>query len=79
MSTKTLTFAQFAELMQLEASRGIINRNTFLQMITHNKLPRIIHDIRGAVRITVDRAEEGLEVTQYMTELAKEKICEPMA
>lgn len=77
MSTQILTFTQFADLLQTEAQRGIINGQMLLQFIQDNKLPKIIHDIRGAVRLTVERAGEDLEVTRYVTALAEEKILEP--
>ncbi len=76
MATQTLSIVEFADLLHLEAERGIINGGAFMQMVMENKLPRIIHDIRGAVRLAVERAEDGLRVTQYPTELAQEKIGE---
>jgi len=76
MNTQNLTFAQFADLLSLETERGIINGGAVMQMIMDNKLPKIIHDIRGAVRLSIEREGEGLAVTEHLTELAKEMIGE---
>jgi len=72
MQTQNLTLAQFADLLSMEAQRGIINGGTLMELIMQNKLPKIIYDIRGAVRLTVEREGEGLSVTEYLTELAEE-------
>ena len=76
MATQTLSLLEFADLLSLEAKRGIISGGALIQMITDNKLPRIIHDIRGAVRLAVERSRDGFTVTQYPTALAQEKIAE---
>jgi len=76
MATQTLSLLEFADLLHLEAERGIINGGAFMQMVMNNKLPRIIHDIRGAVRLAVERSQNGFMVTQYPTALAQEKIAE---
>ena len=74
MQTHTLTIEEFADLLLLEAQRGIIDIEVLMGLVEQNKLPRSVRDIRGAVRLTVDRAAEGLEVTEYLTDLAEEKI-----
>ena len=76
MSTKTLSFAELAALLQLESQRGIINGGALMAMVKDNRLPKIIKDIRGAVRLSMERAEEGIEVTQYSTELSRELVGE---
>jgi hypothetical protein len=76
MQTQNLTLAQFADLLSLETQRGIVNGGEIIQMIIDGKLPKIIHDIRGAVRLTVEREGEGLAVTEYLTKLAEERIGE---
>jgi len=76
MSTKTLSFADFTDLIKSESKKGIINGGAFMQMIMDNKMPKIIRDIRGSVRLSIERSENGLEVTKYTTDLAMEKIGE---
>ncbi|MBN1258156.1 hypothetical protein JXA05_00140 [Candidatus Peregrinibacteria bacterium] len=76
MATQTLSLIEFADLLSLEAKRGIISGGALRQMITDNKLPKIIRDVRGAVRLAVERAEEGFTVTRFPTALATEKINE---
>ena len=76
MSTQTLTFAEFADLLLLESNRGIVNGGAIMGMIQDGKMPKIINDIRGALRFSIERVEEGLEVTQHVTELATELVGE---
>ena len=76
MTTQNLTFAQFADLLQLESQRGIVNGGAIMQMIMEGRLPKIIHDIRGAVRLSIEREGDSLTVTEYVTDLSKEKIGE---
>ena len=76
MNTQNLTFAQFADLLSLETERGIVNGGEVMQMIMGGKLPKIIHDIRGAVRLSIEREGDSLAVTEHLTELAKEMIGE---
>lgn len=76
MSTQNLSFAQFADLLQLEAQRGIVNGGAVMQMIMDGKMPKIIHDIRGAVRLSIEREGNGLMVTEYATDLSKELVGE---
>ena len=74
MKTHTLSIEELAELLFLEAKRGIIDEEALLHLIQANKIPKTVLDIRGAVRLTVDRDEKGLQVTEYLTDLAEEKI-----
>ncbi len=76
MSTATLSFEQFADLIKSESKRGIINGGAFMMMIMDNKMPKIIKDIRGAVRLSIERSGCNLEVTRYATDLAMEKVGE---
>ena len=76
MSTQTLTLAEFADLLSAETQRGIVNGGDIMQMIMDGKMPKMINDIRGALRLSIERAEEGLEVTQHVTELSMEKVGE---
>ena len=74
MTTQNLTLPQFADLLSIEAERGIINGKALLDLIKGNRLPKIIYDIRGEVRLAIERAGDGLAVTEYLTDLVKEKI-----
>ena len=74
MITQNLTLPQFADLLSIEAERGIINGKTLLDLIKGNRLPKIIYDIRGEVRVAIERSGDGLAVTEYLTDLVKEKI-----
>lgn len=76
MQTQNLTFAQFADLLSMEAQRGIISGGALIQLISQNKLPKIIYDIRGAVRLTVEREGDSLAVTEHVTDLSKKMIGE---
>jgi len=74
MHTQTLSIDELAELLFLEAKRGIIDESALMHLVHANKIPKSVLDIRGAVRLTVDRGENGLQVTEYLTDLAEEKI-----
>lgn len=76
MRSEKLTFDQLLDLIVLEDYRGIIDKNAFLQVALEKGIPRVVSDIRGAVRLAVTRAGEEFEVTQYPTELSKESIGE---
>jgi len=76
MTTQTLSIEELADLLHLETQRGIIDKDTLLQMVTGGPLPKVIKDIRGALRLSIERVEGGLEVTQHITALAKESVGE---
>lgn len=76
MSTQNLSFQEFAALLQLESQRGIVNGGAVMQMIMDGKMPKIICDIRGAVRLSIEREGSGLTVTEYVTDLSKELVGE---
>jgi len=72
MHTKDLTITQFADLLSLESRRGIIDGKAIMQLIEKNMLPKVIYDIRGAVRLMIERGSNGLFVTEFPTALATE-------
>ncbi|MBU0578340.1 hypothetical protein KKF04_00030 [Patescibacteria group bacterium] len=76
MSTQTLSIEELANLLHLEAQRGIIDQDALLQMVSAGVLPKFINDIRGALRLSIERVEGGLEVTKHITALAEESVRE---
>jgi hypothetical protein len=76
MPTQNLTFTEFADLLITEAERGIISKEGMQRLLEENKLPKIIRDIRGAIRLMVERTGDCLAVTEYATALSNEKIGE---
>jgi len=74
MRIQDLTIAEFADLLKLEAQRGIIDGIALLKLVEEKLLPKTILDTRGAVRLTIERGPKGLSVTEYPTELATERI-----
>lgn len=76
MNTKNLTLTEFADLLKLETQRGIINGEDIIKMIINHRMPKIIHDIRGAVRLSIEKTGELIEVTEHSTELSLETIGE---
>ena len=78
MTTKTLSIIELADLFSRESRRGIINGEEFLIHLINNKIPRTVNDIRGDVRMAIERAADGenFEVTKHMTPLAEEKLSE---
>ena len=77
MSPKTLSLSQLLDLIELEDYRGIISKDEVLKTVkTKGVLPTIINDIRGAVRLAVERDGTDFSVTQYPTEVSNESIGE---
>lgn len=76
MSQKNLTLLQLLDLIELEDFRGIINKDEVLATVMQKGMPKVISDIRGAVRLAVERNGEDFFVTQYSTDLAKESLGE---
>jgi high-affinity Fe2+/Pb2+ permease len=76
MTAQKLTLEQLLDLIDLEDYRGIIDKNAFLKVSLEKGIPRVVSDIRGALRLVVDRLDNGFSVTQYPTELANESIGE---
>ena len=76
MSQKTLSLSQLLDLIELEDYRGIISKDEVLAAVMTKGIPRVINDIRGAVRLAVERDGEEFAVTQYPTELANESLGE---
>jgi len=76
MASKKLTFPELLDLIDLEDYRGIIDKDAFLRVTMEKGIPKMVSDIRGALRLAVDRIDDGFAVTQYDTELANESIGE---
>jgi hypothetical protein len=74
MTTENLTLPKFLDLLEIEAQRGIINMHSLLDMMLGKGIPKIIVDVRGDVRLAIERSGDDFEVTKYMTDLVKEKI-----
>jgi hypothetical protein len=74
MQTQNLTLLQFADLLKSESEKGIINGGAVIGLIANAGIPKIIYDIRGAVRLMVDKAGDHLLVTEYSTDFAEERI-----
>lgn len=76
MSSKKLTLIELLNLIELEHYRGIINKRSFFKHIKKGLMPKVINDVRGAVRLTVEREGEHFAVVQYSTPLAMETVGE---
>ena len=77
MSQEILSLEQLLTLIEQEDYRGIISKDAILEVVkTKGALPRFVEDIRGAVRLAVERNGENFMVTKYPTELANESIGE---
>lgn len=76
MSAKTLSLSQLLDLIELEDYRGIISKEAFLKTAMEKGIPRVVSDVRGAVRLAVEREGEGFSVTQYPTDAANESLGE---
>ena len=76
MDQKTLSLTELLDLIELEDYRGIISKADVLAAVKKKGMPRLISDVRGALRLAIEREGEGFSVTQYPTELADETIGE---
>ena len=74
MQTQHCTLQEFADLLSLETRLGILDGKAILQGLIKGRLPKEIHDVRGALRLALARAEDGLAVTIYNTELSRENL-----
>ena len=74
MTSKKLTLLQLLDLIDLEAYRGIINKKGLVAHVKKGVLPKVINDIRGAVRLTVEREGNRFTVIQHPTALARETV-----
>ncbi|GEM_PF-6201920 len=75
--TQQYTLQQFADLLSLETQLGIVDGGAVMQMMMRRGggLPKEIRDVRGALRLALARAEDGLlEVTTYSTDLSRENL-----
>ncbi len=71
MVTQDYTLAQFADLLRTENQRGIINGPDLFAVLLSKGIPKIIRDVRGAVRMNVERSAQGVRVTRYATPVAQ--------
>jgi len=76
MDPKKLSLTELLDLIELEDYRGIISKKDVLEAVKKKGMPRLISDIRGALRLAIEREGDGFSVTQYATELADETIGE---
>lgn len=76
MTSKKLTLIELLNLIELEHYRGIINKRSFITHVKKGLMPKVINDIRGALRLTVERDGEHFAVVQYSTPLAMETVGE---
>ena len=76
MSQKTLSLTELLDLIEMEDYRGIISKADVLAAVKKKGMPRLISDVRGALRLAIEREGEGFSVTQYPTELANQTIGE---
>jgi len=79
MSQQTLSLEQLLDLIELEDHRGIISKAAVMEtFIREGALPRIINDVRGLARLTIERENVGddFTVTQHDNERANETIGE---
>jgi hypothetical protein len=77
MSSKNLSLEQLLDLIELEDYRGIINKDEVLEtVVKRGALPKFINDIRGILRLTIEREGEGFSVTQHNTDHVEETINE---
>jgi hypothetical protein len=76
MSQKILSLTELLDLIELEDHRGIISKKAVLEAVVKRGMPRLISDIRGSLRLAIEREGDGFSVTQYPTELADETIGE---
>ncbi len=65
---------EFLDLIEREGNRGIISKESVIEAMMTKGIPRLINDIRGALRLTVDKNGANFSVTQHHTELAAESI-----
>jgi len=75
MTTKNLSLIQLLDLIDLEDYRGIIDKKSLIIHIKKGVMPRVINDIRGSVRLTVERDGDEFTVIQYPTKLANQTLC----
>ncbi len=74
MTHKKLTLLELLDLIEMEDYRGIINKHGFVSHVKNGIMPKIIRDIRGNHRLTIDRDGDIFAVIQHDTELARETV-----
>jgi len=80
MTTQIVDIDGLADLLHLEGKRGIINAKAVLEEIKNTRrIPKLIHDVRGHLRLEILRDEEdanSFEVMQHMTDQSVECVGE---
>jgi len=74
MVAKKLTLIELLDLIEMEDYRGIISKHGFVAHVKRGIMPKVIKDIRGALRLTVERDGEAFSVVQHNTPLALETV-----
>lgn len=74
MTHKKLTLLELLQLIEMEDYRGIISMQRFVAHVTRGVMPKVIKDVRGALRLTINRDGEHFSVTQHNTPLALETV-----
>ncbi len=74
MVAKKLTLLELLDLIEMEDYRGIISKQGFVAHVKRGVMPKMIKDVRGALRLTVERDGEDFAVTQHNTPLALETV-----
>ncbi len=73
MQRKHVTLEGFADMIKADTIRGIVDGAFIMELIEEFGIPKRINDTRGDLRMAIEFAEGGLDVTEYTTDLAKEK------
>ena len=77
MRQKNLSLDELLKLIESDFNRKIIDKDKFLRVFQENgAIPKMISDMRGALRLAIEREGDGFSVTKYSTPLANESIGE---
>lgn len=75
MHQENLSLIQFLKMIESDFNRGIIDKDAFLKVFQESgSIPKMISDIRGDLRLAVEREGAGFSVTKYQTDAANETI-----
>ena len=74
MEPKKYTIKEFADLLFSEDERDIIDGKKVLRQVMQNKLPPLIYDKRGELRLALEYAKDGpgFSVTKYPTQKSEQ-------
>lgn len=76
MHKKHVTLEGFADMLKNDTVRGIVDGDFIMELIKEVGIPKSINDTRGDLRMIIEFTEGGLDITEYTTDLVKEKIGE---